>query len=158
METALSSFQLRLTERRIAGQQRMSIVYARLGDYRRSEAYAVGAASQCMLCVHDLSRQRLKIHELVSIDRSAFHMICQSASHRLLLEIKAKASPSYLVLESLRDDVALSALLADTQTGDAIDGITWKIDALWTLLNGKFSWHCISCIPSLFLHGARATM
>lgn len=141
METALSTFQLRLTERRITGQQRMSILYARLGDHRRSEAYAIGAAAQCMLGGRDLAGQRLKIHELASFNRNAIHLICQSTSYRLLLEMKAKASPSDLVLESLRGGMTVNALLIETQSGDAIDVIAWRIDAVWNLLNGKFSRH-----------------
>ena len=151
METGLSAFQLRLTERRITGQQRMSIVYARLGDHRRSEAYAVGAA-QNMLDGRDLAGQRLKIHELASFKRSAIHLICQSTSYRLLLEMKAKASPSDLVLESLRGGMTLNALSIETQSGDgsAIDVIAWQIDAIWNLLNGKFNRHDTFCFLSLF--------
>lgn len=136
-DTALSTFLLRLAERRITGQQRISTAYARLGDHRRSEAYAVGAAKECMLGGHDMTRQRLKINELASIDRSEIHAMCQSASYRLLLEMKARASPSDHVIESLHNNVAFDGILTATQVGNAADKVAWQIDNIRNLLNGK---------------------
>ncbi len=93
IDIALSTLILRVAERRVFGQQRMSCLYARLGDHRRSEAYAFGAAKECLPSSQAVSKQRLKVNELASIDMGELHAICQSASYRLLLEMKAKASP-----------------------------------------------------------------
>ena len=137
-DIALSSFHLRLTERRIAGQQQISTAYALLGDHRRSEAYAVGVATECMLGNFDMKKQRLKIKELASIDRNGIHVLRQSASYRLLLEMKAKASPSDRILASLHQVMAFDGILAATNVGHTIEEFAWQIDGIWNLVIGKF--------------------
>jgi len=148
-DIALSTIILRFTERRIAGQKRISTAYARLGDHRRSEAYAVGAAKECLLGGQEMTRQRLKIHELASIDRRKLHVMCQSSGYRLLLEMKAKASPSDRVLESLHSGMVFDGILRPTHDGRVADRVAWQIENIWDLVNGeslRYISHCWCCI------------
>lgn len=133
---ALSTLFLRFMERRVTGQKMISTSYAFLGDHRRSEAYAVGAAKECLLGDQDKTKQRLKIHELALIDRSQLHVMCQSASYRLLLEMKAKASPSGSVLESLDKSMVFDRILRPLEDGQAAREVSWHIDNIWNLVNG----------------------
>lgn len=136
-----STFLLRVTERRISGQKRLSTTYALLGDHRRSEAYAVEAARECILDGHGMSKQRLKIDELAAIDRNQLQVMCQTASYRLLLEMKAKASPSDRVLESLRKSTAFDGILTAPLDGRVADEVAWQIDYIWNLMSGKWCHH-----------------
>lgn len=136
-DIALSTFLLRFTERRTTSQKRISTLCARLGDHRRSEAYAVGATKEWLLGDHNVSKQRLKIKELTSIDRRELHAICQSSSYRLLLEMKAKASASDRVLESLLGSIAFDGILTPTKISNAANRVAWQIENIQNLINGK---------------------
>ena len=135
-DVALSTFLLRFMERRITAQKFISTSYARLGDHRRSEAYAVGAAKECLLGDQNKTKQRLKIHELASIDRSQLHVMCQSASYRLLLEMKTKALPPDFALESLHKSMVFDGILRPLRDGQAASEVSWHVDNIWNLVNG----------------------